>query len=206
MHFLALQTDVNLIKKQFIAEGEKELTLATYHFLVFFLPFLGSGLATVLVLAGVFYSLSIDLLGFLPATIFLLIFLFLYGNFLFSMFVKWKYNYIVVTTQKVVVIDHVSFFHQNINPIHLNNITSVVSGTQFMNLFTCGELTVNLKSSEGDIYRELKRRYVHNAQGVAAVIENSLVLSSQGTLEKKEPEKSNKEIVEEVREKGEKVV
>ncbi len=106
MRFFALQTDIHWFRKQLVLENEEELLVTRRHALVFFLP------ATIgmIIWALVLYLLAeiaplLDsegagkTIGWI-AIIATVIFLFA----LEKAWIDWRYNFLIVTAQKVVVI------------------------------------------------------------------------------------------------------
>ena len=83
-------------------------------------------------------------------------------------FIDWQYDFIYVTTDRIVLIDQTTFIKQRIMPIHHENIASVSSETQFWNVFPFGRIVVRLKEGEGG--EKIMLQYIPDAADVAARI------------------------------------
>lgn len=83
-------------------------------------------------------------------------------------YIDWQYDFILVTTDKVVLVDQTSVLHQEIKPIHIENIGGVSTETQFWGLFPFGCIRMHLKEGEGGTY--IVKKYVPRAEEVAGKI------------------------------------
>ena len=64
-------------------------------------------------------------------------------------YIDWKFDFIDLTTDKVIIVDQGSIFRRTIKQINLENIASVTSKTQFLNLFPFGVVHIDLKEGHG---------------------------------------------------------
>ncbi|MDD4319586.1 MAG: hypothetical protein PHW10_04670 [Candidatus Peribacteraceae bacterium] len=169
MRIFALETNTEKFKRNFLAEGEREVLTVRYHGVRFFLSAAWMGvfsliLATIAV--GIWYA---GVPGWIVAVIASLLWLALVFPRLLTAYIDWRYDFAFVTTDKVVIVDQSSVFHLRITPINLENFASVSTETQFFNLFPFGKLRFHLKSGLGE---DLALPYIANADGVAAQIAN----------------------------------
>jgi hypothetical protein len=200
MRFLALQTDVEEMKKGFLVEGEKELLTTAHHFLSFLAPFAFMTVVTIGMVAVVMALLLFSsemLLLFL--TILLTFWLLFYLYYLVKIYIDWRYNFVIVTTQKIVVIRHHTFLHQYISPVNLDNIASNRVESQWFGIFRCGIICLSLKERQAGSTKEIFLRYIPNHNVVASTIENAIALASQRTQGEKPIAQEHK--VEDVKEK-----
>jgi len=168
MRIFALETDTEKLKKQFLAEGEQEVLMTYYHGLSFFFASLREMILTILLVgAGIVATMFNAPLGWTVGTLFLLWFVFVFFNLL-KAYIDWAYDFILVTTDKVIFVDQTSFFHQEIRPLNIENVGGVTTRTQFWDLFPCGIVTLHLKEGLGGDH--VTKKYVPHAQEVAARI------------------------------------
>ncbi len=172
MRIFALETDTEKLKQQCLSEGEKVVLMTYYHALSFLFASIREIFTTIAVLTigtTAWYFGAPMFWVFLGLT--LVWFFFVFFN-LMKAWIDWRYDFILVTTDKLVLVDQTSIFHQKINPIHLENIGSIASETQYANIFGFGKIVVNLKEGEGG--QSLTLTYVPNADQVAAKISQTV--------------------------------
>jgi hypothetical protein len=168
MRILALQTDPECIKKQCLSEGEEVVLMTYYHALSFFFASLREIFFTMIFL-GIGIGLwaigapMVWVVGMLTA----IWFFFIFFNLL-KAWIDWRFDFILVTTDKLILVDQTSLIRQKVNPIHLENIGSIASETQYWNLFGFGKIIINLKEGEGGGVSILT--FVPNAEEVASKI------------------------------------
>lgn len=194
MKFLALQTDVELLKKQFIPEGEHEIVTVTKHPIKFFVE-----LFEVTVGAFVFSSilflalLTIDnSIGLSIRYSLYVLLLLTYAYQILKSYIAWRYNFLIVTSEKIIIINQRSFLHQDMNSIHLDNIRSSRFESQFFGIFRCGVVSIDLHELEGGSTQMLTLPYIPAPDTVASAIEHGIFLKEQrkkGTETPKEQEK-----------------
>jgi hypothetical protein len=169
MRFLALETDLEKIKCRFICEGEEQEVLMTrYHGLSFLFAALREFIMTIILFAvGIGAWWLQAPMGYTVSILFSIWFFFVFFNLL-KAWIDWRFDFLFVTTDKVVIVDQTSIIRQKVNPIHLENIGSVTSETQFGDMFNCGIVQINLKEGEGGY--KVVLRYVPNAKEVASQV------------------------------------
>lgn len=191
MRFFALETNIEVLKKKFLVEGE-EAALATHrHFVAFLIHAFWPVIGGVAVSAGLMAATAAGLLSIEWYVLLLAAFFAIEAMLLFGAWSQWKYNFIIVTTQKVVIIEQQTFY-QHIHPLPFNSISNTRVESQFFGIFRCGVLHINTTVPErGGQYQELPCPYMPKPENIAAVIENGLVLTKQPPKPEEE-EKKNK--------------
>lgn len=183
MRIFALETDVEKIIRRFCNENERVLFVTPYHILSFFFATIREFVMSMfLVAAGVFAWW----MGWpvLPAIGMLLLVwvIFVFFNLLKAS-VDLLYDSLVVTEEKVILIDQTSIFKQQIRPIYIDNIGAISAETQFWNIFPFGTVKIHLKEGLGGNVIVLE--YVPKASEVAAVI-SSIVTEYQRKMGKED--------------------
>ncbi len=192
MRLFAIETNVEELKKKFIVENEEAVHVIHKHFLVFIIR---AFVPTVVFLA-VFGLLSFGAVQSIlaPDISFwiLLVAGTIYAYFLSAAHIAWRYNFIIITTQKVVIVDQFSMFYQRIQPVHFHNINNTRPESQFAGIFRCGILHIDMKISElGGQHVEIFSAYVPKPSDVSAIIEHGIVMSEKPIKQKEEHEKQH---------------
>lgn len=169
MRLFALDTRAfQIICKRYCTQGEIEVLITRYHWLSFLFRTFRELLITLVLLGLVAVAWSYDwplaeIVG--SAAALWVIFVLLR---VLKAFIDWRFDFILVTTDKIVLVDQTSIFHRQEKPIHLENIGGIAASTQFWDLFPFGKITIHLKEGLGGdavpIY------FVPHAQEVAATI------------------------------------
>lgn len=169
MHFFALETDIEKIKARFLCEGEEQEILTTrYHGLSFLFSSIRELFVTALIFAvGVAAWWFGAPMGYTVLILFAIWFFFVFYN-LAKAWIDWRFDFVFITTDKIVVVDQTSIFRHKVNPIHIENVGSVTSETQFWDIFNCGIVRINLKEGEGN--EKIILTYVPNAKEVASKV------------------------------------
>lgn len=172
MKIFALETDTEKLKRQCMSDGEQEVLMTYYHALSFLFASIREIFVTITIfLVGIaFWYFKAPML-WVTIILFFVWFFFVFFN-LMKAWIDWRYDFILVTTDKLILVDQTSIFHQKINPIHLENIGSISAETQYMNLFGFGKIVVNLKEGEGG--QSITLTFVPNADQVAAKISQTV--------------------------------
>ncbi len=174
MRIFALETDIKKIKERFLTSGEHEIFTAHPHVMSFLWHIAWELLVTVLLVAGCVYLLELGVLA--PA---MMIGIFVGAWFFFVFFglveayIDWKYDFIFLTTDKLVIVDQMSLFRKSTTPINLENLGDVVAQTQWLNLFNFGILHFALKEGSGP---EIKLSFMPNADRLVAKIAEQITL------------------------------
>lgn len=145
---------------------------ARFHGFLFFMRALGATLLTlVLVGIGVGAGLAgIPLSIAVPALV--LIWLWFVFRPLLRGFIDWQFDELLVTTEKIVVVNQSSIIRQEIKQMNLENLASVNALTQFGGIFPFGKLHFELKEGTG---KGLRLRYIPQAQQACSIIGNCVV-------------------------------
>ena len=169
MRFFALDTGImERIRMRYCTEGEEEVLLTRYHWLCFLFNSMRDValtivLVTVIIFAWEYEWPMYEIIGFAAGLWILFVFFHILKDY-----IDWKYDMILLTTEKMVLVDQTSFIRHEEKPIHLENVGGVSSSTQFLNLFPFGTLTLHLKEGLGGDAVTL--RYVPHAEHVASLI------------------------------------
>ncbi len=184
MHLLALDTDIDGIKRRFLSAGEQEIVTVFRHGFFFFLSIVYQIFLTAALFAAGVGLRAIDLpLEISPWWIVAAIvaaWMFLAFPTVLKAFLDWKFDFILVTTDKVVIADQSSLFHQKITPMNLENFASVTAATQFWNIFPFGALHFQLKEGIGE---DITTKYIPHARDVAAKIADTVTLYQRRFME-----------------------
>ncbi|MDP7069682.1 MAG: hypothetical protein QF815_04075 [Candidatus Peribacteraceae bacterium] len=168
MRIFALQTDPEKIKKRFLHEGEELVYMTYYHWLSFVFAIIREIIITViLIIFGVIAYVYQWPMGWVFGILFF-IWMALVFYRVFKAFLDWTYDFIIVTTDKLIFIDQTSIIKQEIMPIHIENIGGSSTFTQFMDIFPFGGISIHLKEGKGG--KDITRKYVPNAKIVAGTI------------------------------------
>ncbi len=169
MRFFALDTRIaEKIRQRYCTEGEEEVLLTRYHWMSFLFRTVREACITIALLVVIFLALEYEwplyeIIGSAAAVWIVFVFFHVLRDY-----IDWRYDMILLTTEKMVLVDQTSFIRHEEKPIHLENVGGVSSSTQFLNLFPFGTLTLNLKEGLGG--DALTLRYVPHAERVASLI------------------------------------
>ena len=178
MRFLALEANIRKLKQRFMAEGEEELLTTSRHVFAFLIPLLWIIPLTALFIVAWGAGLTMGLDFFVITALLYAWFLFALGVAL-NAFIEWRYNFLVVTTEKIVIVDHTFIFSQVIRPVPLENIATTDTGSQYLGLGHCGYVNLHLSEVEHGTNRELRLDRLPKPDVIAGIIENARTLKSQ---------------------------
>ncbi len=174
MKIFALETDIQRVKHRFLAHDESEIFTASPHMLRFLSSIAWEAALTIffIAIAVVLYFFGhIDgrfVLGSFAVAWFLMVFF-----PVTKAYIDWKYDFIFLTTDKLVIVDQVSLFHKSITPINLENLGDVVAQTQWLNLFDFGIIHFALKEGQGP---EIILKFMPEADKLVAKISQQITL------------------------------
>lgn len=174
MRIFALETNIELIKQRFLTSGEHEIFTAHPHGFSFVWNVIWELCVTLVLLSACIYAFSQGALSAGTATI-----VFLMGWFIFVFFglveayINWKYDFIFLTTDKLVIVDQASLFRKFITPISLENLGDVISQTQWLDLFHFGIIHLTLKEGNGP---EIKLVFMTHADKLVSKISSQITL------------------------------
>ena len=109
-------------------------------------------------------------------------------------YIHWRFNFLMVTSDKIVIIDHHSFFRQNVNSIHLQNIVRSQSESQFFGLFRCGIVELRLEEKVEGTARVFRMGYIPSQATVASAIENAIALKQRIAAGSETPKQEEKKV------------
>lgn len=174
MRIFALETDVRKTKRNFLAPGETEIFLVNRHFMSFLVKIVWQAIVTIMLLTFFSYMGAIGVVSPLFATIAFLLGWFAFVFFgLIHAYLDWKFDFLFLTTDKLVVLDQTSLFRKTITPINLENLGDVVSETQWLNLFSFGIIRFALKEGSG---QEIRLKYMPHADTLVSMISQQITL------------------------------
>ncbi len=182
MRFLALQTDVEVLKKQYIPEGEHEIMTVRRHVVPFVMDFIWKTAVMLPIAAAIFMGFSAfsSFESLIISNGLLLIVAFSYIYQIIKSYIAWRYNFLIVTSDKIIIINHRSFLHQGMNSIHLDSITTSKFNSQYLGLVRCGILYLHLQEKEGQgSTRIITIPHIPNPDTVASAIEHAIMLKQQ---------------------------
>ncbi len=168
MRILALETDIEKIKKRFLCEGESEVLTTHYHGASFLFASIREFFFTMFLFGiGVAAWFMNAPMGYTVAMLFVVWFVFVFVS-LIKAYIDWCFDFIFVTSEKVILVDQTSIIRHKIKPINLENIGGVTAQTQFGDIFRFGIVEIHLKEGEGG--ETIALRFVPDAREVAAKI------------------------------------
>ena len=170
MRFFALETNKDKIIRQFCHDhdGECVVLMTRYHGLSFFFAIFRDivvtvGLCAIGITAFLFNAPMVWTIGILAG-----IWCLISPLHIIKAYIDWMYDFIVVTTDKVILADQTSIVKREIMPIHIENIGGISAFTQFWNIFPFGGISIHLKEGRGG--EDITKKYVPRAQIVASKI------------------------------------
>lgn len=174
MKIFALDTDIRHIKERFLAHGEREIFTATPHVFRFLTAVIREFIITVAILAVAIFVVSLDVLSWeTVAVVSLLLWFVLVFSGVLQAYLDWKYDFIFLTTDKLIIVDQHSLFRKAITPINLENLGDVVAETQWLNLFDFGMIHFALKEGQGP---EIVLKFMPHADKLVAMISQQITL------------------------------
>jgi hypothetical protein len=171
MQIFALETDIGKLTKRFLSSEETVVRTVHYHWFPFFLACLKNFLFTLIAVALIVGAVTIDL-PVLWASVVVgaawMVFVFFP---LLRAYIDWKYDCVIVTSDKLIVVDQSSIFRQKVTPINFESFANASAETQFWNIFPFGRVNLDLEEGAGE---PLVLRYIPDAQGVASTISDTV--------------------------------
>lgn len=181
MRIFALETNVHKIVEQFCTANECVILLTFFHPFYFLSIAVRELFVTALLIAAGFggWYLGADprWAAGLAATAWTAFAL----PRLIKAFIDWRYDFMLVTTDKVVLVDQSSIFHRQVKPVHIENIGSVDMKTQWLGIFNFGAIYINLK--EGESGEPIIRKYVPHVTDVASKMSSAVTSFQRGSFE-----------------------
>lgn len=174
MQIFALETNLGRVKDRFLAHGEQEIFIVTPHFFSFLVRIVWDILVTLMLLGLTFYAYQINMVDATVAAIFFGAVWFFFVFFsMVRAYIDWKYDFLLLTTDKLIIVDQMSLFRKSITPISLENLGDVVAQTQWLNLFNFGIIHFALREGSGP---EIVLRFMPEADKLVAKIAEQITL------------------------------
>lgn len=171
MRIFALETDIEKLKKGFCSTNEQELLTVRYHGFLFFARVLRQTLLFALLVGVCVGAYEVNIPGLWITGILLAGIVFAILPPLVVAYIDWKYDILIVTTEKIVMVNQSSVFHMSSRQMNMENFATVTAETQYWNLFGFGVLHFDLKEGVG---RAITLRFVPDAEQTAARIADTI--------------------------------
>ena len=172
MRLFALETNMEKLNRGFLSSGEEQILCIRFHGFLFFLRFMRALLATAMIVAVALIAGYARLPPLAILSIAVVVWLPLAGIPLLTGFIDWKYDTLILTTEKLIHVNQSSLFRREIRQMNLENLASVNAETQFGNIFPFGRLCFDLKEGTG---QRLCLNYIPQADRVCTLISDCLV-------------------------------
>ncbi len=172
MKILALETNTDKLNRSLLSPGEQIVLQARFHGFLFAMRSLVATVITAIFVAIGVGSATVGIPWNIAVPVLVLLWLWIVFRPLLRSFIDWRYDELLVTTEKVIVINQSSIIRQEIQQMNLENLASVSALTQFGGMLPFGKLHFELKEGTGE---GLKLRYIPNAQKACSVISDCLV-------------------------------
>ncbi len=174
MQIFALETNIGRVKEHFLAHGEAEIFTVHPHIVSFLWHIAWEFLVTILLLLGCSYGYHVGILSVSAALTIFTVAWFIFVFFgLIEAYIDWKYDFIFLTTDKLIIVDQMSLFRKSITPISLENLGDVVAETQWLNLFRFGIIKFALKEGQGPA---IILRFMPRAERIVGQIAEQITL------------------------------
>ncbi len=172
MRIFALETDKEKLKRSFCGPDEKIVCVVHCHGFLFAMKAIVASFWTAIVIAIVIAGASFGLPAGILTGVAAIVWLILIVHPLFRSFIDWKFDLLILTNGKLVIIDQSSIFRQQVRQMNLENIASVNVETQFGNIFPFGSLCFDLKEGLGD---RMCLKYIPSVHDISANISDALM-------------------------------
>ena len=168
MRILALETDSEKIKQRFCHEGEEIVLFTYYHGLSFLFAIMKEICVTLVLLSVLIVSVVYQwpMVWVIPILLVLWMVFAFFG--VVKSYIDWAFDFIIITTDKLILVDQTSVIKQEIQPIHIENIGGISTESQFWDIFPFGALVVHLKEGRGG--KDVTLKYVPRYSEVGGVL------------------------------------
>lgn len=172
MRILALETDIDKLNTSLLSPGERIVLQARFHGFLFVMRALGAALMTLALLAFGIGAGMVNIPTALSVPLLVIVWVWFVLRPLLRAFIDWQYDELLVTTEKIILVNQSSIIRQEIQQMNLENLASVRALTQFGGVLPFGKLQFELKEGTG---KGLRLRYIPNAQQACSTIGNCIV-------------------------------
>ncbi len=182
MHIFALETDKEKLKRSFCGPEEKIVCIVNFHGFLFAVKAVVASFWTALIIGVVIAGSTFGLPAGILTGVAVLLWLLLIVRPLFRSFIDWKFDLLILTNGKLVVINQSSIFRQHVRQMNLENIASVNVETQFGNIFPFGRLCFDLKEGIG---ARVCLNYIPHPYHVSSCISDALIQYAKSQVQTK---------------------
>src|SRR3989338_2908740 len=172
MKILALETNTDKLNRSLLSPGEQIVLQARFHGFLFAVRAVVAAVITAIFVAVGVGSAMVGIPWNIALPVLTLLWLWFVFRPLLRAFIDWQYDELLVTTEKVIVINQSSIIRQQIQQMNLENLASVSALTQCGGMLPFGKLHFELKEGVGE---GLKLSYIPDAQKACSVISDCLV-------------------------------
>ena len=177
MRIFALETDLDTLTRNLVADETRVIRRVHHHGLVFILKLCKSVIISAIVATLSFAAVWVGL-PVTPIVGVAAIMVFFFAVFpLLTAFIDWNYDILILTPEKIVIVDQSSIFRRHIRQMSLENVASANAETQFWNILPFGRLCFDLKEGVGE---RLCLAYIPHADDVATCIGDALAKFERG--------------------------
>lgn len=172
MQIFALETNVDRLKQKLFSSEEREVFTVRRHGILFVLRSLWYGTLTLLLIALSLYVIISNLID--PLTISIAIFVLWFVIIFFPWvraFIDWRYDFIFLTTEKLVIVDQTFIIRRIITSLSLDSIAQVNSHSQWLNLFGFGKLEIAQREGQSENFH---LPYLPNVERISTLISDQI--------------------------------
>lgn len=180
MRIFALETNVHKIIRRYCSPNESLLYVSYYDAMLFFLRVLRQVFFSIPTIAVFAIALYVGAPVVTTVSIGVVVIIVLHGFPILRAWLDWYYDLLIITSDKLVLIDQSFVFKQYIKPIHFENVGSISMETQWMNIFNFGIVHIDLKEGEGG--GTITRKYVPNAVKFTEVLSAAVTNFQRGRI------------------------
>ncbi|MBP9773356.1 MAG: hypothetical protein KBD00_01855 [Candidatus Peribacteraceae bacterium] len=178
MRIFALETDIEKLKKRYITPAEKEIFTTHRHGLYFIKTIFVDVLFTILLGVMAYLSYVNNVMAAFDVVLIALgVWSFIAFFSLLRVFLDWKYDFIALTNEKLLIVNQSSVFKQEVNPLNLHNIQSVSAETQWLNLFGFGAVRIVIKEAA---QTDVLLTFIPRAEDIVAKISQQITFDDNG--------------------------
>ncbi len=172
MRIFALETDTDKLNRSFLSADEQIVLKVRYHGFLFIMHSIGAVFSSIVIIAAGVGAAFANIPSVISVPVLLIAWLVFVVRPLLRAFIDWQYDELVVTTEKIILVNQSSIIRQEIQQMNLENLASVKALTQYGGIFPFGKIQFDLKEGTG---MALHLKFIPNAQQVCSSIGNCLV-------------------------------
>lgn len=172
MQIFALETNVDRLKQKLFSPEEREVFTVRRHGILFVLRSIWYGFLTLVLGAITTYVIT---LGFLDPAMITIVIVLVWFFVIFipwvRSFIDWRYDFIFLTTEKLVIVDQTSVIRRVITSLSLDSIAQVNSHSQWLNLFGFGKLEIAQREGQSENFH---LPYLPDVERIATLISDQI--------------------------------